>query len=372
MATIALPLRGNALSGSALAVGLALGVVGLFLSWFGAAWDVSWHRALGRETFWSPPHLFLYGGVTCWGLASLVATVTAMAGRPARSAELRVGPLHAELGLALVGLGALAVIGSAPFDELWHRTFGRDVDIWSPPHLTAVVGTALAFVGWATAFAPGVFPIGERLRRSLRVLMLGNLIGVFVFGMNFYYFMTVTREALVYPLLVTATAPIALALGVVFVRGRWAATAVAGVYTVFAVVTYAVLDEAGWRPPAFPPLVLGGALALDLFRARGGRWAHPVALGAAFSLAFVAAETLRVGFIAPPAAPIVSGPGVDPRLSSLFFQYYAQTVARPWLSLWPAAAAVLGIPLAATSWRFGRAVGAVLADDGHAEAFAHT
>src|SRR5439155_1279317 len=206
--TVALPLRRNALSGSALATGLAFGVVGLVLSWFGAAWDVSWHRALGRETFWSPPHLFLYGGVICWGLASLVATVTAMAGRPA---------------------------------------------------------------------------------------------------------------------------PTAIAVGVAFVGGRWAATAVAGAYTVFAIVTYAVLDEAGWRPPAFPPLVLAGALALDLLRARGGRWAHPVALGAAFSLAFVAAETLRVGFIAPPAAPIVSGPGVDPRLSGLFFQYYAQTVARPWL-----------------------------------------
>src|SRR2546426_9041239 len=123
-----------------------------------------------------------------------------MAGRPARSAELRVGPLHAELGLALVGLGALAVIGSAPFDELWHRTFGRDVDIWSPPHLTAVVGTALAFVGWATAFAPGGFPIGERLRRSLRVLMLGNLIGVFLFGLKFYSFISLPPPGPAYPL----------------------------------------------------------------------------------------------------------------------------------------------------------------------------
>src|SRR2546430_6675441 len=218
-----------------------------------------------------------------------------MAGRPARSAELRVGPLHAELGLALVGLGAVAVIGSAPFDELWHRTFGRDVDIWSPPHLTAVVGTALAFVGWATAFAPGVFPIGERLRRSLRVLMLGNLIGVFVFGMNFYYFMTVTREALVYPLLVTATAPIALALGVVFVRGRWAATAVAGVYTRFPLVTDAVLDEARWRPPAVPPLVLAGALPLDLFRAPRGRRAPPVPLGPAVRPPFLPPRPLTVG-----------------------------------------------------------------------------
>jgi len=371
VATLALPLRRSALSTVGLTVPLALGVVGLFLSWFGAAWDVSWHRALGRETFWSAPHLFLYGGVMCWGLASLVATLTAMAGRPMRGAALRIGPLRAELGLALVGLGALAVIGSAPFDELWHRTFGRDVDIWSPPHLTAVAGTALAFVGWATAFAPGVFSINDRLRRSLRALMLGNLIGVFVFGMNFYYFMTVTREAFFYPLLVTVTAPIALALGAAFVGGRWAATAVAAVYTFFAVVTYGVLDAAGWHPPAFPPLVLAGAVAIDLLRARGGRWAHPLALGAAFSLAFVAAEVVRTGFIAPPAAPVVSGPGADPRLSSLFFQYYAQVVARPWLSLWPAAAAILGAPLAAVSWRFGAAVAGLLARDLDPEPLPH-
>src|SRR5881409_2324937 len=84
MATIALPLRRAALSGLGTTVPLVIGVAGVFLSWFGAAWDVSWHRVVGRDTFWSVPHLFLYGGVILWGVAALIATVTAMAGRPVR------------------------------------------------------------------------------------------------------------------------------------------------------------------------------------------------------------------------------------------------------------------------------------------------
>src|SRR5437762_7664175 len=128
MATLALPLRRAGLSGLGTLLPLLIGVSGVFLSWFGAAWDVSWHRVVGRDTFWSIPHLFLYGGVILWGLAALTATVTAMAGRPVRGREMRVGPLRAELGLALVGIGALTVILSAPLDDYWHRAFGRDVD----------------------------------------------------------------------------------------------------------------------------------------------------------------------------------------------------------------------------------------------------
>src|SRR5688572_5680 len=194
MATVALPLRQAAVSGIGTTAPLAVGLLGVFLAWFGAAWDVSWHRVVGRDTFWSAPHLFLYGGVILWGVAALIATATAMAGRPVRGREMRVGPLRAELGLALVGLGALAVIGSGPFDEAWHRLFGRDVDIWSPPHLAGVAGSVLAFVGWSVAFAPGVFAIPEWMRRAFRALMLANVCGVLVFGMNFFYITSTTRE----------------------------------------------------------------------------------------------------------------------------------------------------------------------------------
>ena len=371
MATIALPLRRAGLSGLGTMAPLVIGVAGVFLSWFGAAWDVSWHRVVGRDTFWSVPHLFLYGGVILWGVAAVIATATAMAGRPVRGRELRVGPFHAELGLALVGFGALAVILSGPFDEFWHRAYGRDVDIWSPPHIAGVVGSTVAFVGWSTAFAPGIFSVPEWLRRLFRAVMLANVCGVLVFGMNFYYITATTREAFFYPLLVALLIPAALALGATLVGGRWGATVVAATYTITALATYLVLDGSGWLAPAFPPLIVAGAIALDALRARRGRWSHPLVLGAAFSVLFVAAELTRVVlFPAPVPRGLVDG-GPDPRASLLFFQYYGQAVARPWMSIWPLLAAVLGGPVAAASWIVGRRVGTLLADDPHTEALAH-
>jgi hypothetical protein len=371
MATIALPLRAQRAAISGTTIPLALGLVGVALTWFGAAWDVSWHRLIGRDTFWSAPHLFLYGGISLWGLASLVATITAMRGRPVRGRELRIGPLRAELGLALVGIAAAIVIASAPFDEAWHRAFGRDVDIWSPPHLAGVAGSALAFVGWSVAFAPGVFSIPEGIRRLLRALMLANVCAVLVFGMNFYYIMSITREAFFYPLVVALTIPAALAFGAALLGGRFGATVTAATYTGAAFVTYALLAGGGWLAPAFPPLFLAGAIAIDAFRMRGGRLAHPLALGAAFMAAFVVAEFVRMLlFPAPPPSGV--GGGINPRGTALYYQYVGQALARPWLSLWPAVAAILGAPIAAASWRIGRRIASVLADDLHRETRAHS
>jgi hypothetical protein len=294
-----------------------------------------------------------------------------MRGRPVRGRELRIGPLRAELGLALVGVAAAIVIASAPFDDAWHRMFGRDIDIWSPPHLAGVAGSALAFMGWSVAFAPGVFAIPEGVRRLLRALMLANVCAVFVFGMNFYYIMSVTREAFFYPLVVALTIPAALAFGAALLGGRFGATVTAATYTGAAFVTYAILAGGGWLAPAFPPLFIAGAIAIDVLPGRGGRFAHPLVVGAAFMVAFVVAELFRM-LLFPATPPSGTGSGVDPRGTALYYQYYAQAVARPWLSVWPVAAAIVGAPLAAASWRVGGRVAALLADDRDAEALAHS
>jgi len=370
MATIALPLRRLDITRTGTAIPLVVGLVGTLLSWFGSGWDVSWHRIFGRDTFWTTPHLFIYTGVALWGVAALIATATAMAGRPIRGRSLVLGPLRAELGLALIGVGALVTILAGPFDNMWHSIFGRDVDIWSPPHLAGIAGGAIGLLGWLAATSPGVFPVDDRLRRLLRLFTLGNLCAVSVFALNFYYVTSVAREGFFYPLLIAALIPATLAMATVALPGRWAATWAALAYTVIALAGYVILSASGWRPPAFPPLVIAGAIAIDLFRARGGRWAHPLALGLAFAIAFVAAELVRMLLFAP-LAPTSAAGGVEPRLTSLYFQYYEQAVARPWLSLWPAAAAILGAPLAAVSWIVGRRIGTTLADDLHSEALTH-
>jgi len=370
MASIALPLRRIDIARTGTALPLVVGLPGTLLSWFGSGWDVSWHRIFGRDAFWSAPHLFIYVGVALWGVAALIATGTAMAGRPIRGRALVLGPFRAELGLALIGIGALVTILAGPFDNLWHSIFGRDVDIWSPPHLAGIAGGAIGLLGWIAATAPGVFPLDDRLRRLLRLFTLGNLCAISVFALNFYYVSSVTREAFFYPLLVSALVPATLAIATFAVPGRWAATWAAVAYTAIAIVGYEVLAGSGWRPPAFPPLVIAGAIAVDLLRARGGRWTHPLSLGLGFAVVFVAAELARMVLFAPPVPTSALG-GAEPRLTALYFQYYEQTVARPWLSLWPVAAAILGGPLAAASWLIGKRVAAPLADDLHSEALSH-
>lgn len=356
MATLAL--RREALSSSrALEVApLVIGTLGLVLGWAGAGWDVAWHRLIGRDTFWSPPHLGMYAGTALSGIAALLATATRVGGRPARTAELRVGPLHVERSLALVGIGALTIISAAPLDELWHRLLGRDIDIWSPPHLLGVAGAVLVYAGWSAAAAAGVFPLSWPLRQAMAVFFLAGLAAAFVFGMNFYYVMGWSREALLYPLVACALLPLPLAMSSALLGHRWSATVVAAGYTLLALVTFGALRAFGWPPPAFPPLVLAGALAVDLVRARG---LGAFAVGAAFAVALVVGEGARLVLFPPP--PPSAASLADPQAGGLVLFYAAQAATRPWLSAWPLLAIAAGAPLAALSWRLGTVVARALA-----------
>src|SRR5712691_10264739 len=57
--------RSATVSGAARAV--LLGGTGIAI---GILWDISWHRTIGRDTFWTPAHMAIYlggllGGLTC-------------------------------------------------------------------------------------------------------------------------------------------------------------------------------------------------------------------------------------------------------------------------------------------------------------------
>ena len=36
------------------------GVIAVTSSSIGGAWDVSWHRSIGRDTFWTPAHMAIH------------------------------------------------------------------------------------------------------------------------------------------------------------------------------------------------------------------------------------------------------------------------------------------------------------------------
>jgi hypothetical protein len=46
-----------------------LGALAITSSSIGEIWDVSWHRTIGRDTFWTPAHLTIY---FCGVLAGII------------------------------------------------------------------------------------------------------------------------------------------------------------------------------------------------------------------------------------------------------------------------------------------------------------
>ena len=113
--------------------GLAARIVstaGVFGLWIGASWDIAWHGDVGRDTFFTPPHLFILGGIALVGLAALGVVVRSRF-------RLRERP-----GMVLAGTAAALQVTGLAIDNWWHGVFGVDVTLWSPPHL------ALLFIGW--------------------------------------------------------------------------------------------------------------------------------------------------------------------------------------------------------------------------------
>src|SRR5438132_12141507 len=70
---------------------------------------------------------------------------------------------RASQGWRLAAVGMALTILAAPIDDLWHRLFGIDVTVWSPPHLLGLAGAHLNLLG-AMLVAVELWPRSSRLR----------------------------------------------------------------------------------------------------------------------------------------------------------------------------------------------------------------
>ncbi len=77
-------------------------------------------------------------------------------------------------GFRLAAWGLVLVVLAAPIDDLWHRLFGLDVTLWSPPHLLALFGSAVSTLG-CLMIALEVYSPESRLGRAA-LLLAGALL----------------------------------------------------------------------------------------------------------------------------------------------------------------------------------------------------
>jgi hypothetical protein len=270
-----------------------LGVVAITSSSIGGAWDVSWHRSIGRDTFWTPAHMAIYAcgvlaGIICsW----LIVKVTVLRDPELSAASVNVFGLRAPLGIFLAGWGCVAVLTSAPFDNWWHNAYGLDVKIVSPPHALLILGlrgisTGVMFLILAAMNRAD----GKDETAFHRLQMLLIYVGGLAIVGQMFFVQEYTWDVKLHQ----AAAYIAMGIGlpVIFAalswasRSRWAATWMAAVYTAFLIAEILILPLFPAQPklgpvytpvthmiPAkFPILIIVPALALDLLWQRVKNW----------------------------------------------------------------------------------------------------
>src|SRR6266850_1925348 len=66
----------------------------------GGYWDISWHRSIGRDSFWSAPHMAIYACGVLAGISSAYLIFSTTFGRDAslRDVSVRIWGLRGPLG----------------------------------------------------------------------------------------------------------------------------------------------------------------------------------------------------------------------------------------------------------------------------------
>ena len=119
-------------------IGSSLTSLGILLVTVGGSWDITNHLLSKPETFFSPPHAFMYSGVA----VSLIGVILTFIGW--KNLEKFKNSYFLSFKIKLIGIGLLT--GAGPLDFIWHSYFGLD-GLLSPPHFTLIIGMFFCSIG---------------------------------------------------------------------------------------------------------------------------------------------------------------------------------------------------------------------------------
>jgi hypothetical protein len=248
---------------------------------FGLYWDDAWHTDVGRDTFFAPPHLLLYAGVSV--LLVTLAVWTWQRYRVEGQAVLRDPTLLLPLG------GASVTLAAAPVDDVWHQLFGRDAVTWSPPHMVAAAGMA--------AFAAGLFLLATR-PNARSPQLVSPVIGAFLIAAVVTVVMEFETDVPQFPELLylpVKLAALTFAFGLISQASArpWGVTQAAAVYVVLRVGVVGFLAVLGHSLPTVMPTAIA-AWGFELALRRGAsRWGIAAATTVAAVGSHVAAHALQ-------------------------------------------------------------------------------
>jgi hypothetical protein len=250
----------------------------------GAHWDVSWHRSIGRDNFWTPAHMAIY---LCGVLAGIACGYLILRTTFSRDPEAKRGGVHVlgfagPLGAFLAAWGGVTMITSAPFDNWWHNAYGLDVKIISPPHTLLVLGIFGVEIGSLFLIMAAMNRAQAEPKRFRRLQFLLLYLSGLMLVLTMFFRLEYTFDIYLH----RASSYISVALGVPLYyatvwkasRNRWASTWMTAIYSAVLIAVILILPlfpaqpklgpvyqpVTQFIPPPFPILLIVPAVLLDL------------------------------------------------------------------------------------------------------------
>jgi hypothetical protein len=257
-----------------LALGSLAGLLGVY-------WDIAWHIDIGRDTFFTLPHNFIYSNMLIVLLMSLYGLIR---DRRTTAFHLPIGKIRLHPGMLIVAVGAGLVLFFAPADDMWHRLFGADITLWGPMHLVGLLGFTVATLGGLLSSW-----LEYTLQPSRLFLYTTIFFAAILLGWSMLYLAEFEYNVPAFPifwhiLLLTALPTFTLVL-IARLYSFYAATLTALIFTLFrlALMVWLMLTSsqnlAGDSRPAIPFLILA-ALATDfLIRRNTPLWLIGLGVG---------------------------------------------------------------------------------------------
>lgn len=301
------------------------GVLAVTSASIGGAWDVAWHRSIGRDSFLTSAHLAIYA---CGVIAAVICGYLILYTTFGHNQRLKRESVHvlgftAPLGAFLAAWGGIAMLVSAPFDNWWHAAYGLDVKIVSPPHTLLILGIRGVSVGvlflilaamnrsrpstdevagnsFAAISNPAEDAATHKALQRLFLYMGGLMITGQMFFILEYTWDIVLHTTGAYVAMGIAL-PVAFAVISRASGFRWACTTAAAIYTLYAIAEILIFPlvpaspklgpvffpVTHFIPAKFPILIVVPAVALDLLWNRLRAW-KPWQIAAVSGIVFVA------------------------------------------------------------------------------------
>lgn len=289
----------------------------------GGTWDISWHRSIGRDSFWTAPHILIYLCGVLGGVAAgwMILGTTFRANSDERAASVRMWGFRGPIGAFIVAWGGVAMLTSAPFDDWWHSAYGLDVKILSPPHALLALGIFAIQIGTLILILGRMNRSSGEAQRQLSHLYL--YVGATMVMALMTFMMERTDRTDMHTAEFYRDVSLALPLVLVGVSRaaphRWACTIMAALYSAFVLALLWILPlfpaepklgpvyykVTHFVPPDFPLLLIAPAIALDLLRRvsdRWGVWRETLATGTLFLATFALVQWPFANFLMSPLA----------------------------------------------------------------------